>query len=185
MNLVSKIDAICNSLSETFRKLNQFFEKLIDMGFGMKKIIAMTVNMFATILTNVIEQKVHKFDMYVNRITNKGLSIGMDIVKSIPFAGASVAIGNAGLTAIDTTDDIVNDVANNMDRIDKSLDKELSNVGNLNKRDMKKKLFRKRISQDINPKPQSKNGGGKKWSRKNKKKQINRQTRFCKKKKNN
>lgn len=146
ISLVRKVSAICDSLQATFAKLNRFFNRLIDMGLSVKRVIAMTIKLFATVLTAVVEKQIHEYDAYIGQLSNLGISIGMDAVKAIPVAGTAVALGNMGTTAMTTTDDVLDDVADNMSRIERTIDKSIPSDA-----DLKKQMFRKRIRSEVDP----------------------------------
>jgi len=148
MRIGSNISLIVNSFNGTFATIKSIFRRLKNLGFGMKKVKAMTVDIFATILSNLINAKMAAFDAYIAKLSNKALSLSMDGVKAVPFAGTVVAVGTAVNTTGTAIDESLDNIASNMQSIATSLDNESNNLEDKGKKDSDKAA----ISEEINKK---------------------------------
>ena len=161
MRIGSNISLIVNSFNGTFATIKSIFRRLKNLGFGMKKVKAMTVDMFATILSNLINAKMAAFDAYIAKLSNKALSLSMDGVKAVPFAGTVVAVGTAVNTTGTAIDESLDNIASNMQSIATSLDNESNNLEDKGKKDSDKAAISEEITKKLEEDDDLKKGGGK------------------------
>lgn len=179
MRIGSNISLIVNSFNGTFATIKSIFRRLKNLGFGMKKVKAMTVDIFATILSNLINAKMAAFDAYIAKLSNKALSLSLDGVKAVPFAGTVVAVGTAVNTTGTAIDESLDNIASNMQSVATSLDNESNNLEDKGKKDSDKAV----ISEEINKKLEDddlKKGGKIKKGGKTKKRIKRRMNKFKK-----
>jgi phage-related protein len=166
MSIGSRISAIVSSFSGTYSTIKVIFRRLTSYGFGMKKVKAMTVDMFATILTNLINSKMQAFDAYIARLSNKVFSLGMDGAKAVPLVGTAVATGTAVNTTATTVDETLDNIASNMKSVETSLDNESNNLEEKAKKEKEKEMFRTEINKKLDDNDNTEKKGGKRSRRK-------------------
>jgi hypothetical protein len=145
MSIANQIGMIVNSLGSTISSLRFIFSRLTRLGFGIQKVKAMTIDIFATILTNLINTKIGGFDAYVDKVTNRGIQVAMDGVKAVPFVGTVASTGTAIHTTADTVEETLETVSSNMKSIETSLDTEGSKL----EKAEQKQLFKDQLTEKM------------------------------------
>jgi hypothetical protein len=128
LSLIKQTTLIGNSLYGTYKKLNELFNKLTNMGLDTSKIKKMTIDILAGLLTKVIQTSINEFDAFIDRISKKALNTCAEGVKVWPGVGNLFALGTGGFILGDTVNDMLKTVATYMGVIKTSIDESVSKV---------------------------------------------------------
>jgi hypothetical protein len=111
LSIIKQVKLICKALMGTFRQIRNLFHKFASFGFKLKKIKILIADIFTGIVTKVIKSTIDEFEAFIDKLTQKAYNAGVEMVKSIPFAGSMLALANAGYIAGDLANGLLISVA--------------------------------------------------------------------------